>query len=131
MKLPARYLVFAGDDYEAAGGSADLVGTADTIDDAKTVDARGDWAEILDTQTGHVLRRRGDYDWEPVHCYGEFPDWRTATERRALCGFVLTERAPGGSWSPWRASAEPPDGWRISCPGCLAALKAEVVADPE
>jgi len=51
-----RYLLFAGDYAEAHGGVEDLVGH---YKDKRTARRRGeqyDWAEILDTKTGNVIR---------------------------------------------------------------------------
>lgn len=59
--MSKRYLVFHGDKYYAHGGSSDLVGAADTIDEAKkiaadkVVDAGSEWVNCYDTKEGCMV----------------------------------------------------------------------------
>ena len=56
-----RYILFAGDYYYPEGGVYDLVGSSDTVIEAKEThekflsDIGGDWAHILDIKTGECL----------------------------------------------------------------------------
>jgi len=57
VDLSKRFIVFAYDTYYPGGGLSDVVGSFDTVDEAKTfiqIDSmRGyDWKEIFDTKLG-------------------------------------------------------------------------------
>lgn len=61
-----RYLIFAGNDYEAAGGWDDFIDSFDVLDLAiqharrsmyKHKRGGNDWVHIVDTQTGKVCHR--------------------------------------------------------------------------
>ena len=57
-----RYLVFAGEDYYPVGGAGDFVSDHDTEEEAiKVADeaCRGEWAHVLDTETGLMMNRSG------------------------------------------------------------------------
>ncbi len=50
-----RFLLFAGDDYYPSGGWGDFVGSYDSVEEA-IPDAYSEWAHIVDTATGDVVR---------------------------------------------------------------------------
>lgn len=57
-----RYLVFAGINYESAGGANDFVGDYATLDEAVAAHApvpAYQWAHVLDTETGDVTEVPG------------------------------------------------------------------------
>lgn len=56
-----RFLLFSGATYYPGGGTDDLVGAFDTVDEAKDAwNTLHDWASILDTQTGEIRTSLGD-----------------------------------------------------------------------
>ena len=54
-----RYLVFAGDTYYPAGGWDDFYESFDTLTDALDglIHASKDWGQIVDSQTGTIVKR--------------------------------------------------------------------------
>lgn len=62
---PKRFLVFAYDMYYPGGGWNDLLGSTDTLEDARklylSVESRGSLGEIVDIETGeqHALTADG------------------------------------------------------------------------
>jgi len=66
-----RYWLFSGRDYEALGGMADfydrynIIGVAQTAWDTESRFCGHDWAHILDSQTGEIVKNGqhiGRYD---------------------------------------------------------------------
>lgn len=61
-----RYLVFAGAVFYAKGGWSDFIGDTETIEEAVVLtekkdswgDAEYEWAQIVDTRTGLVVKER-------------------------------------------------------------------------
>jgi len=54
---PKRYLVFGGDSYYPSGGWSDLIGSADTLEDANAAvtASDNDWHSIIDMETGEQV----------------------------------------------------------------------------
>lgn len=57
-----RYLIFAGDDYEAIGGWNDFVGAAPYLSDVKALfeKAEGEWLQMVDLRTLEATHFRWD-----------------------------------------------------------------------
>ena len=61
-----RYLAFGGTIYYAKGGWSDFLGDAETVEEAEALadvkdsfgDSEYEWAQIVDTRTGLVVKER-------------------------------------------------------------------------
>jgi len=54
-----RFLVFTGDEHYPNGGWDDFVGSFDTLAEAmdRLILKRADWGQIVDSQTGDIIKR--------------------------------------------------------------------------
>ena len=50
-----RFLVFSGDHYYPSGGWKDFRGSYAILEEAKASEPGGDWAHIIDTESGLVV----------------------------------------------------------------------------
>ncbi len=53
-----RFLLFAGDQYYPCGGWRDFQGSFDTLEEAlaKAADIHHDWFQIVDSQSGCIVK---------------------------------------------------------------------------
>jgi hypothetical protein len=56
-----RYLVFAYDGYYPSGGSGDVIGKSNNIDECETIykEHYGEFGEVLDLDTGEFILQFG------------------------------------------------------------------------
>lgn len=95
-----RFLVFAGDDYYPIGGWRDLVGSADTISQAKALapahvtlaDGSRDWAATGGFDWAHVVDTR----LEHVRLFGE--NARPIGRWKVVAVTRYPRDAPGRPW---------------------------------
>lgn len=50
-----RFVVLSGDHYYPNGGWDDYRSSHDTLDDARSAPAPGDWSQIVDLRTGKIV----------------------------------------------------------------------------
>lgn len=81
-----RYAVFAYDSYYPAGGWEDLIGQAETLEEARALrpPERDNW-QIVDLEAGAVLEEGSGYELQPCHGLGhDWAEWRPVKQPKRL-----------------------------------------------